>query len=102
MNGSGGKDDSVVPSQQHVNATGALAPPPLVLSAEAQEEATERWAWDLCGYLVIPGAMDDGWCEQCLTALAANDGLVTDRTHHRSFPRDHEGSDKQVTILGAF
>ena len=70
----------------HANAEG---PQPV-----AEQEAFDRWAWDLCGYLVIPGAMEDEWCDKCLEALNANKSKIKDRTHHRTFPRDHAGSDK--------
>ena len=56
------------------------------------QEAADRWAWDLCAYLLIPGAMEDAWCDQCLAALEANKGLVRDRTLSRTFPRDHDSA----------
>ena len=64
--------------------------PPAGLAGDP-EEAAERWAWDLCGYLVLPGIMDEEWQEECLASIDANSDLVVDRTHHRTFPRDHEG-----------
>ena len=64
--------------------------PPAGLAGDP-EEAAERWAWDLCGYLVLPGIMDEEWQQQCLASIDANSELVVDRTHHRTFPRDHEG-----------
>ena len=64
--------------------------PPAGLGGDP-EEAAERWAWDLCGYLVLPGIMDEEWQQQCLASIEANSDLVVDRTHNRTFPRDHEG-----------
>lgn len=64
----------------------------LVLTAAEEQAAADRWAWDLCGYIVIKNAMEDSWCDTCLDALAANQGRIIDRTHDRTFPRDHNGS----------
>ena len=65
-----------------------------VLAGGEAEEAAERWAWDLNGYLVLPGLMSEEWCRSALAAVEANTHLIKDRTHERTFPRDLEGSDE--------